>query len=191
LEIAPGDCGLACEVAKSVAKVYAADISDQREPGMSTPENFEMVIFDGINLDIEPESVDVAFSYQFLEHLHPDDLDPHFELVTKALKPGGVYVLDTPHSFSGPHDISRYFSEKAEGFHMHEWTYREIRELGKKHGFNRMQVYRFGRRWEEHLTLWATLGLETIMSLLPAKLRWIISQRIFLGVTACLVKAKE
>lgn len=89
MEIAPGDCQLAAKVAEKVKKVYAADISDQRVPGMQVPDNFEMVVFDGLNLEVEPGSVDVAFSYQFLEHLHPDDIAPHFELVARALKPGG------------------------------------------------------------------------------------------------------
>ncbi len=188
MEIAPGDCKLACEVAKDVKKVYAADISDQREPGMVVPDNFEMVVFDGLNLDVETHSVDVAFSYQFLEHLHPDDLDPHFELVAKALKPGGVYILDTPHAYSGPHDVSRYFSEKPEGFHMHEWTYRELRELGRKHGFDKMYVYRFGRRWDSELFTRLTLVVESFMRMLPKNLAWKLSQRLFLGVTVCLVK---
>lgn len=188
MEVAPGDCMLACEVAKSVKTVYAADISDQREPGMKVPDNFHMVVFDGMNLDLEPASVDVAFSYQFLEHLHPDDVAPHFDLVARALKPGGVYVLDTPHSFSGPHDISRYFSEKAEGFHMHEWTYGEIRGLGRMHGFGRMGVYRFGRRWHSTAAVALTLAVERLVGCLPRKLSWMLSQRLFLGVTACLVK---
>jgi SAM-dependent methyltransferase len=189
MEIAPGDCKLACEVAKDVKKVYAADISDQREPGMHVQDNFEMVVFDGLNLDIEPQSVDVAFSYQFLEHLHPDDVDPHFDLVAKALKQGGVYILDTPHAFSGPHDISRFFSEKPEGFHMHEWTYRELKSLGNKHGFNKMFVYRFGRRWDNSLFTFATLCIESVVGYLPKSIAWKLSQRLFLGVTVCLVKS--
>lgn len=189
MEVAPGDCRLACEVAREVKTVYAADISDQRAPGMQVPANFHMVVFDGMNLDVEPSSVDVAFSYQFLEHLHLDDVAPHFDLVAKALKPGGVYVLDTPHAYSGPHDISRYFSDEAEGFHMHEWTYHEIYQLGKKHGFGRMGVFRFGRRWDSFPAVMTTMAVERLINMLPKKLAWKLSQRLFLGVTACLVKS--
>jgi SAM-dependent methyltransferase len=186
LEIAPGDWRLACSVAKDVAHVYAADISDQRANQAEMPSNFELVLFDGFHLDLPPAFADVAFSYQFLEHLHPDDLGPHMDLVARALKPGGVYVLDTPHAFSGPHDISRYFSNAAEGFHMHEWTYKEIAILGRKHGFDRMSVYRFGVRWDTSLALIVTCFAERILRLMPEKLRWRISQRLFSGVTACL-----
>lgn len=191
LEIAPGDCRLACAVAGQVARVYAADISDQRTPGAETPPNFELVLFDGFHLDLPPAFADVAFSYQFLEHLHADDLGAHMDLVARALKPGGMYVLDTPHAFSGPHDISRYFSHTAQGFHMHEWTYGEIAALGRRHGFDRMSIYRFGRRWDTPLASAATRLAETVLRLLPEKLRWRLSQRAFGGVTACLWRSAD
>ena len=189
LEIAPGDCRLACEVARQVKRSVAADISDQRAEGMEAPANFELVVFDGFNLDLPPAFADVAFSYQFLEHLHPDDVAPHLEMVSRALKPGGVYVLDTPHAYSGPHDVSRYFSVEASGFHMHEWTYSEMATLGAKHGFDRMTVFRFGRRWDTPLALAAVLMAERFLNALPLKLRWRLSQRLFMGVTACLHRA--
>jgi len=189
MEVAPGDCRLAYEVARQVRQVYAADISDQRAPDAPVMENFKLVVFDGFHLDLPPASVDVAFSYQFLEHLHPEDVPVHLDLVARVLKPGGLYVLDTPHSFSGPHDISRYFSHTAEGFHMHEWTYREIAELGRQHGFDRTSVYRLGRRWDTPLALMATVAAEGVLGLLPTTLRWRLSQRVFGGVTACLRRA--
>lgn len=189
LEIAPGDCRLAAEVARHVKRVFAADISDQRAPGMETPPNFELVLFDGFNLELPPAFADVAFSYQFLEHLHLDDVGAHFDMVARALRPGGVYVLDTPHSFSGPHDISRFFSHEAQGFHMHEWTYAEIQALGRKHGFDRMSVFRFGRRWDSPLARAGVLLLERFLGALPVSLRWRLSQRPFMGVTACLHRA--
>lgn len=191
LEIAPGDCQLACAAAKQVAHVYAADISDQRSPDAETPGNFELVLFDGFHLDLPPAFADVAFSYQFLEHLHSDDVASHMELVARALKPGGVYILDTPHSFSGPHDISRYFSHTAQGFHMHEWTYGEIADLGLRHGFDRMSVYRFGIRWDTPLASVATRLIENLLGQMPQKVRWILSQRLFGGVTACLWRSTQ
>ncbi|MFT4549594.1 MAG: hypothetical protein ACI9UA_004739, partial [Pseudoalteromonas tetraodonis] len=74
LEFAPGDCRLAYEVCGKVKHVLGVDISDQRAAADATPDNFELVVYDGYHLEVEPGSVDVAFSYQFLEHLHPDDV---------------------------------------------------------------------------------------------------------------------
>ena len=190
MEIAPGDCRLACAAANLVREVFAADISDQRAPGLVCPANFHLKVFDGFNLDLPADSVDVAFSYQFLEHLHPEDVAPHMELVARCLKPGGVYVLDTPHSYSGPHDISRYFSHTAQGFHMHEWTYGEIAALGRTHGFDRMSVFRFGRRWDTNLATVATKVIEAVVGCLPGGLRWRLSQRIFMGVTVGLWRSR-
>ncbi|MEM7280626.1 MAG: class I SAM-dependent methyltransferase, partial [Pseudomonadota bacterium] len=114
LEFAPGDCRFASEVCKQVAKVYGVDISDQAGVDHKRPDNFELIVYDGYNLDLPPESVDVVFSDQLLEHLHPEDTQHHFEIVKRILKPNGVYVFRTPHRYSGPWDVSRYFADEPE-----------------------------------------------------------------------------
>ena len=55
------------------------------------------------------------------------------------MKPGGVYLLRTPHAFTGPHDISKYFSDTPQGFHMKEYTFREIRDLTRRIGFRKVR----------------------------------------------------
>ncbi|MGY8672872.1 MAG: class I SAM-dependent methyltransferase, partial [Verrucomicrobiia bacterium] len=64
-EVAPGDCRLAYKVCDKVDKVIAIDISDQSGDKKDVPENFELVIYDGYELGVPKESVDLAFSYQF------------------------------------------------------------------------------------------------------------------------------
>ena len=93
LEFAPGDCRLAAAVASQVRRAIGADISDQRTPGEASPPNLELIVYDGYELPVPDATADVIFSYQFLEHLHPDDVDGHFAMVRRLLKPGGVYVL--------------------------------------------------------------------------------------------------
>jgi hypothetical protein len=131
IEFAPGDCKFAFEVAKHVKNVYGIDISDQRSnPTDNVPENFKLIIYDGYDLnEIESNSIDIVFSDQLIEHLHPEDTKLHFELVHRILKIGGKYVFRTPHSFTGPHDISGYFCDEPECFHLKEWTYIEIKTL--------------------------------------------------------------
>lgn len=129
-EFAPGDCKFAFEVAKKVKQAYGLDISDQRDPADNVPVNFELITYDGYHLDaIECNSVDVAFSDQLIEHLHPDDTKLHFGMVHRILKNGGKYVFRTPHPHSGPHDVSQYFSDEPECFHLKEWTYIETKAL--------------------------------------------------------------
>lgn len=49
---------------------------------------------------LEPESLGGAFCAQVVEHLAPEDLFPLFELLGRALKPGGVVVIETPNPAS-------------------------------------------------------------------------------------------
>jgi SAM-dependent methyltransferase len=132
-EFAPGDCRFSFEVAKHTKSVLGIDISDQRNPEDEIPKNFGLVIYDGYNLDeIESSSIDILFSDQLIEHFHPEDTRLHFELVQRILKKGGRYIFRTPHFLTGPHDISRFFSDTPKGFHLKEWTYIEIKNLLKE-----------------------------------------------------------
>jgi SAM-dependent methyltransferase len=187
LEFAPGDCRLAFEVAKYVKQVYGVDISDQ-SGSEKKPQNFTLLVYDGYNLNIPENSIDLAFSYQFLEHLHPDDVELHLQTAFRILKPGAGYLISTPHAFSGPHDISRYFSDTPQGFHLKEWTYRELVTLAKKVGFSGVFAYRFGKPQECLVINKANLWLESVMSVFPKKFRRLICKRLFNSVIVLLRK---
>lgn len=182
LEFAPGDCRLASAVAKEVRSVIGVDISDQRSESEQFPANLELIVYDGYNLQVPDAAADVIFSYQFLEHLHPEDVDAHFALAHRLLKPGGVYVFDTPHRYSGPHDVSRHFGNTLQCFHFQEWTYREMRKLLVKHRFNKTCMYRTGKpRFSKALNLANDL-VETVFGLLPIRTRQRLSARLFPSV---------
>jgi len=183
VEFAPGDCRLAHAAAKRCARVYGIDISDQRAPEDPSPANCELVVYDGYRLDLPDGCADIAFSYQFLEHLHPEDVDLHFETVRRLLKPGGVYVFDTPHRYSGPHDISRHFGGRLDCFHFQEWTYRGMRALLKRCGFVRSALHRGGRIRRGPLWNFANDALEIAISILPGPLRRSLAARLFRSVT--------
>ena len=151
------------------------------------PENFEIVVYDGYESPVPDESVDVAFSYQFIEHLHPEDTPLHFKSAFEALKSGGCYVFDTPHAFSGPHDVSRAFSRTPKGFHLKEWTYSGLARLAKRCGFS--QVYPI--RGERKLGGFAKAAhgcLEGVVGILPYFLRHRPSQRLFASVSMVAIK---
>lgn len=188
LEFAPGDCRLAFEVSNYVKKVYGVDISDQIGFVEKPPSNFTLIVYDGYNLDLPEDSVDLAFSYQFLEHLHPDDVELHLRLAFKILRSGAAYVISTPHAFSGPHDISACFSDIPQGFHLKEWTYREICRLAKNVGFRSIYVYRFGRLIESYLATSLNNSVEALVSFLPKRVRKRVSKRLFNSVTVLLRK---
>jgi SAM-dependent methyltransferase len=141
LEIGPGDCALAFEIARRVKKVYAIDVSSEITKNLAAPENFELILSDGSSVPLAPGSVDVAFSNQLMEHLHPDDSFRQLESVFRALKTGGVYFCITPNRLSGPHDVSRAFDAAATGLHLKEYTVSELDAIFRRVGFAKTKVY--------------------------------------------------
>lgn len=141
LEVGPGDCGLSFKVSKFVKQVYAVDVSDEITKTSTTPENFQLFLSDGCSVPVSPNSVNLAYSYQLMEHLHPDDAFDQLQNIYNALILGGTYICITPNRLTGPHDVSKYFDELATGFHMKEYTTLELSDLFKKVGFSRVRAY--------------------------------------------------
>jgi SAM-dependent methyltransferase len=141
MEIGPGDCALSRAVAPLVKRVYAIDVSNEITKGLNLPPNFELILSDGSSVPVPPESIDVAYSNQLMEHLHPDDAFEQLQNIYKALAPKGIYLCITPNRLSGPHDVSRYFDAVATGFHLREYTVTDLSDLFKAVGFRRTQVY--------------------------------------------------
>ncbi len=140
LEIGAGDCALSFAIAAQVRKVYAIEVSKEISTMMSAPANFELILSDGASISVPPNSVHVAYSNQVMEHLHPDDAVEQLHNICRALIPGGVYVCITPHRFTGPHDVSKYFDEIATGFHLKEYTNAELAALYKQAGFAKIET---------------------------------------------------
>src|SRR5262249_44529639 len=141
LEIGAGDCHLAMAVARWVRHVYAVDVSDLIAGGAERPDNFTLILSDGVSVEVPPGTVDVAYSHQLMEHLHPDDALDQLKNICASLAPGGVYLCTTPHSLSGPHDVSRYFDSVATGFHLKEYDYGELRDLFLQAGFESTRAW--------------------------------------------------
>ncbi len=167
-EFGCGDGLFAYSLCPDVACVYGIDICDQRDPRAPQPANFEMIVYDGYDPPLADGSVDVAFSDQLIEHLHPEDVRLHFETIRRLLRPGGVYVLRTPHALCGPHDVSRYFCDQPEGFHLKEWTYGELMRLLMHLGYGRMRGYRFVKGRPLEVPLACLRGVERALRCLPS-----------------------
>lgn len=159
------------------------DISDQTGGKGGAPANFQLVCYDGYALDVPDDFVDVVFSYQFLGHLHPEDIDGHFQMVRRILKPGGAYIFDTPHAYTGPHDISVYFSDTPQGFHFQEWTFGAMSRVLDRAGFSGWFVYRRGRPRFGWTLNFLTYAVEWLLGLLPRRLRKKLSAPLFASVT--------
>lgn len=190
LEIGAGDCALASRIARDAKQVYAVDISDQTQG--SLPANVKVVLSDGRSVDVPAESIDVAFSDQLMEHLHPDDAIEQLRNIHRALKPGGVYMCVTPNRIYGPSDISAFFDDEPRGFHLKEYTLKEIREIFQRAGFPRSHVYIGARGFFLRCPAWLAGAVESGLAALPVSWRRSLADsrlvRALLGLRVAAIK---
>jgi len=171
IEVGAGDCHLTMAIAAEVDHAYGVDVSDVIADAAARSGQFTRLQSDGTGIPLADGVVDVAYSHMLIEHLHPDDAAEHVREVYRVLGPGGVYVCETPHKYSGPHDISRYFDSVATGFHLKEYTFREMRAVFRAAGFRatRLRIWVRGRTYPFPRLL--AHGLERLLGLLPARAR--------------------
>lgn len=181
LEVGPGDCSLALAVAKVVKTVYAVDVSEEITRNNVLPDNFHLVISDGTSIPAPDNSVNIAFSNQLMEHLHPDDALEQLRNIYNALAPKGMYICITPNSLVGPHDVSKYFDEFATGFHLKEYMTTELFNLFRAVGFSKIQVYFKVKGFVVLLPVMPVLLLEALLMRLPRSSRKALSRRLRLG----------
>jgi SAM-dependent methyltransferase len=171
LEIGAGDCAVSLALAPRVDRVYAVEVSETIAAGEGTPENFELLITDGRAMPVPEGTIDVAYSNQLMEHLHPDDAVEQVTNVFRALAPGGAYICLTPNRLLGPADISAFFDDVATGFHLREYSTSELVELFKGAGFADVQVLALGAGRRLHLPAWPFVLVERIAARLPRRVR--------------------
>jgi SAM-dependent methyltransferase len=171
MELGAGDCALSLALCRHFRKVYAVDVSPQISPNEQIPPNFTFVLTDGTKIGLPTESVDIAFSNQLMEHLHPDDAYEQLQDVYKTLGKDGIYIIITPHRYSGPHDISKHFDRVATGFHLKEYRNKELAALLRRVGFSGIGNYvKIAGRFLK-VPLFVVIVFEGILTPLPYVLR--------------------
>jgi ubiquinone/menaquinone biosynthesis C-methylase UbiE len=186
LEVGPGDCQFSFSVAQYVKKVYAVDVSQEITKNAKAPDNFELIISTGCDVPVEENSISVVYSNQLMEHLHPEDAYEQLKDLYLCLKPGGSYICITPNRLAGPHDISKYFDSVATGFHLKEYTNREVYDLFSKVGFSKIKTYAGGKGIYFRCPRVFALMFEILLDRLSPKLRYkagnLLPIRALLGV---------
>lgn len=136
----------------------------------------------------DDNSVDVIFSNQVLEHLHPNDCAKVVGNAFKALKPGGIFINIVPNWLTGPHDVSKYFTARAEGLHLREYDNRELSEILCKAGFTKCRSYvgKAAANFPVPTTLIGTI--EAALAILPQKWRRNFIER---GITGIRMAARK
>ncbi len=177
LEIGCGTGHLTREVANQVDKIFAIDVSEELTQSLCLPDNVDLVLSDGISVPIPESSIDVAYSHQLMEHLHPDDAIEQLQAIYRALKPNGTYICITPNRLCGPHDISKYFEEVATGFHLKEYSVSELYAIFRQAGFKQINLYKIYRQ-SQLFKLAITPGIaslfrfsEVLLEQLPPNIR--------------------
>ena len=193
LEIGPGDCAFAFELAQSVRHVYGVDVDAVATQHSRPPANFRLFMSDGVSVPVPPASVDLAYSNQLMEHLHPDDAQEQLRNIHAALAPGGAYVCLTPNRLTGPHDISRAFSQEPEGFHLKEYTVTELEALFLATGFRSVAAYARVKDLWVRVPVGMICALEALIHRVPAARRRAVAERWPLRplVAAALVATKK
>jgi SAM-dependent methyltransferase len=171
LEIGAGDCSLSLNAAGYVDRVYSIEVCAQIV-GMPRPQpNVKLALSDGVSIPVSEASIDVAFSDQVMQHLHPEDAREQLDNIRRSLKAGGVYVCFMPHRACGPQDVSGYFGEQPCGLHLHEYSAREARKLFLEAGFTRLRFYAGGRGFFMHVPYALLSAAEACLEALPRRLR--------------------
>ena len=182
LEIGPGDCALALHLTGFVKEVFAVDVSKTITENSDTPNNFKLLISDGSSIPVPANSIDIIYSNQLMEHIHPDDAHDQLKNIFQALKIGGKYLCSTPNRLNGPHDISKYFDTVATGFHLKEYTNTELNRLFKNVGFSKVMMHIGGRGVYLRFPLFLAIIFEGVLDVLPSKLRYKLGNTIFMRI---------
>jgi SAM-dependent methyltransferase len=92
----------------------------------------------------EPEErFHVVYWNDVFEHLPPDESEAYLQKIFELLAPGGVLVTITPNWHLRPSDVTTKFRPPrsvAEGFHLREYTLRQMTALLRAAGFSRVDT---------------------------------------------------
>jgi ubiquinone/menaquinone biosynthesis C-methylase UbiE len=170
LEIGCGDASVTFAMATHVRQAFGLDVTDALVNAALAPTNFRFLTTDGVHIPLPSASIDLAYSNQLMEHLHPDDAEAQLREVARVLAPGGLYLCRTPNRLTGPHDISAYFDYQATGFHLREYDYRSLRQLMRAAGFSSVRFVVGGAR-RAPMPFPLAAALEDLLDRLPPATR--------------------
>ena len=170
-EIGAGDCALAARLAPDVESVDAFDVSETILAQAPAVDNLKLHVTDGVTFELPPDSVTLAHSNQLMEHLHPMDAERQLHEIVRILRPGGRYVIVTPNGLTGPWDISRLFSDRPSGFHLCEYSNRELISLLRSAGFSDIRAFINLRGRTIVFSVAIVKMLERVFCLLPSSIR--------------------
>lgn len=171
LEIGCGSGDLTSELAQNAARVVGIDVSARmiemaktrmhRFPPQGSGGRVEFYCMGATNIQYENGAFDWVVSTSLIEHLHPDDIQPHLLEVCRVLKKGGRYLVWAP---------NRLGNHKDRDFHLSMFSYRELTGEMQRAGFHKFQTTFMNRPWLVNVK-WKIL-LESWMAASRLKIFW-------------------
>ena len=136
-------------------------------------------------------SFSVAYWNDVFEHIPVDEIEQYLSGLYSLLKPGGLLITITPNWHMRPSDITSSFRpprSEAEGFHLKEYTLREVRGLLLSVGFSRVTTPSFIDRKQIYLSSLLSFtrtkcALEPLLESLPFPLAVQFCRRFGLSCT--------
>jgi SAM-dependent methyltransferase len=177
LELGSGDQALARRVAPLVAEVHAVDVATAIAGGEPAPENLHTHLTDGSRLSLRSGSIDLAYSNQLMEHLHPEDADVQLREIFRVLRSGGSYLCVTPNRLTGPWDVSRLFRQTPDGLHLREYSNRELAAALRAAGFTQIWAVVPGRSAARRVPLALLAWPEQLFAPLSPRVRRSVLRR--------------
>ncbi len=130
----------------------------------------QLVKMNAVSLEFIEGTFDYAVSTSMIEHLHPDDVDPHLRQVWRVLRPGGSYLVWCP---------NRLGHHKPRPDHLSMMSHCDLTERMRQAGFADFRSPMFTRppmvgtgfkiRLEQTLSrmhigvLWSHLGVRNVL----------------------------
>ena len=172
LEVGCGSGDLTSGLAENAGRVIGTDVSARNielagmrrakvfrnTPGVGQVEFHRM---GATNIKYEDGTFDWVISTSLIEHLHPDDVQPHLLEMRRVLKPGGRYLVWAP---------NRLGHHKDRDFHLSMFFYGELTAQMKKAGFRRFYTTFLNFSWLVDAGL--KISLETCMAALRIQIFW-------------------
>ena len=125
-------------VARAGFRVAGIEIDPNRCDDLAARLDGELFLGDLLSLSVPAEHYNVVYWSDVFEHLPPDEALDYLRCIYRILVPGGVLVTITPNWHGRPGDVTRLFRSgrcEPEGFHLKEYTLREMIACYRQTGF--------------------------------------------------------
>lgn len=167
------------------------NMQEQAQSRLPEEWHSQLYLGDFLSLDLAgQEPFQVVYWNDVFEHLPPDESVDFLRKIYALLSPGGVLVTITPNWHLRPSDITGEYRpprSTAEGFHLKEYTLREMRDVLHTAGFSRVTMPWFVTKKNSYMCGSGGLGckcwFEPMLEKLPFKLSRLLCRGLALNCT--------